>query len=260
MTKPLSVVIPTYNETLNIRPLVTRLAESYPHPADLEILIVDDESPGSAETAQIVRQLQAESFPVRIHQRFKKDGERGLSSAVLLGFSLAKHPNVLCMDADLQHEPEAVYPVAQPVLENSADFTVGSRYCGGDAGLGFDWAIHRKIISSVATLLASGVSRSTDPMSGFFCTKKTVVDTARKNGATAIGWKVGLEIMVRGQAQRVKDVGIVFRERVAGESKLTMKQNIEYLRQLGGLYWWRFKIVIMVLAVLLVIGLNGFRF
>ena len=65
------------------------------------------------------------TFQVRIHVRRRGEG-RGLSSAVLLGFGLAKHPTVLCMDADLQHEPEAVPAVAGPVLRGEADFSVVS--------------------------------------------------------------------------------------------------------------------------------------
>ncbi len=70
---------------------------------------------------------------MRIHVRRRGEG-KGLSSAVLLGFDLAKHGVVLCMDADLQHEPESVPDVARPVLDKSAEFTVGSRHVG-DGGL-----------------------------------------------------------------------------------------------------------------------------
>ena len=173
--RALSVVVPTYNETLNIRPLCERLFTAIKKEdpkLEIELLFVDDESVGTKKTTEIVKQLVKEGFAVDILSRKKTEG-RGLSSAVLLGFHKAKHENILCMDADLQHEPEAVYSVALPVLNKKAEFTVGSRYCGG-GGFGFDWAIHRKIISEVATLLAAGVSKSTDPMSGFFCTSKSI--------------------------------------------------------------------------------------
>ena len=243
----LSVIVPTYNEVENIRPLVERLTNSFPTPKNLEILIMDDESPGSFETAKIVKQLQDDKYPVRIHQRSKKEG-RGLSSAVLLGFQLAKHPFLLCMDADLQHEPEAVPAVSAPVLNGEAEFTVGSRYCHSE-GFGFEWAIHRRLISLVATFLAVGVSRSSDPMSGFFCTTKSVLARALQNGVNPIGFKIGLEIMARANAHPVRDVPIVFRERLAGESKLTFKQNILYLQQLAGLYWALYKAVLVLLAL-----------
>ena len=233
----LSVVVPTFNETLNIRPLCERLFASMKKEnenLDVELLYVDDESSGTDKTIEVVKELQREGFCVRIHSRKKKEG-RGLSSAVLLGFNMAKYKAILCMDADLQHEPESVYSVALPVLHGKAEFTVGSRYCGG-GGFGFDWAFHRKIISSGATLLAYGVSSSTDPMSGFFCTTKKVLSRGADK-INPIGFKIGLEVMARCRAKPVMDVPITFQSRIAGESKLTMKQNIYYVQQLIALYW-----------------------
>jgi dolichol-phosphate mannosyltransferase len=250
----LSVIVPTYNEVDNIRPLCERLFKSLRSEKSLknsELIYVDDESAGSAKTESIVNALVKEGFPVRIHMRRKIEG-RGLSSAVLLGFSMAKYDTVLCMDADLQHEPEAVFSVAKPVLDKKAEFTVGSRYCGG-GGFGFDWAIHRRIISHGATMLAWGVSSSSDPMSGFFCTRKDVIARAA-NRINPIGFKIALEIMARTKAQPVVDVPITFQSRLAGESKLSMKQNVLYLQQLAALYWDRRPIACVVfLAVVLML-------
>jgi dolichol-phosphate mannosyltransferase len=174
-----------------------------------------------------------------------------LSSAVLVGFREAKNDVVLCMDADLQHEPESVLSVADPVLSGRGEFSVGSRYCGG-GGFGFDWSIHRRLISTVATLLAYGVSASSDPMSGFFCTRKSVIERG-ESSINPIGFKIGLEIMSRCRANPVVDVPITFQSRIAGESKLTMKQNFLYIEQLIGLYWSRFKWLMIVCAAVLVV-------
>jgi dolichol-phosphate mannosyltransferase len=84
-------------------------------------------------------------------------------------------------------------------------------------------------------------------MSGFFCTTKTVL--ARAHNINPIGFKIGLEIMARSRAHPVLDVPITFRERVAGESKLSFKQNLLYLQQLAALYWAVYKALI-VLALL----------
>jgi len=165
---------------------------------------------------------------------------------VLLGFQKAKHEVVLCMDADLQHEPESVPNVAGPVLAGKAEFTIGSRHVDG-GGLGFDWSVLRRLISFVATLLAKPLTASTDPMSGFFCTTKTVL--ARGEGRISpIGFKIALEVASRCRCDPVVDVGITFQERVAGESKLTMKQNVQYLQQLVSLYWDRYAAIIVVLV------------
>jgi dolichol-phosphate mannosyltransferase len=244
----ISIVVPTYNETPNIRPLCERLFGSIRNHPELtaELIYVDDESPGSDETKRIVDSLVSEGFPVRIYSRKRRDG-RGLSSAVLIGFDIATHPVVVCMDADLQHEPESVYSVALPVLTGRAEFTVGSRYCH-DRGFGFDWAPHRRLISAGATLLARGVSTSTDPMSGFFATTKRVISRGRGK-INSIGFKIALEIMCKCRAYPVVDVPITFQTRTAGESKLTMRQNIEYIQQLIGLYWDNFPIGLISIGI-----------
>lgn len=163
MSQQLTVVVPAYNETPNIRPLTERLFKATrADELDVELLIADDESPGSEGTEREVAALAAEGYCIRMIARRRAEG-RGLSSAVLLGFSQARHPVVLCMDADLQHEPESVPAVAKPVLTGRADFSVGSRHAGGGR-LGFEWSLLRRIISAGATILAYPLSHSSDPM------------------------------------------------------------------------------------------------
>jgi dolichol-phosphate mannosyltransferase len=241
--KQLSVVVPTYDETDNLRPLTERLfAAAKKANLDCDLLFADDESRGSEASQQIVQQLRKEGFDVRLETRARSQG-RGLSSAVLLGFARAKYDTVLCMDADLQHEPESVPDVAAPVLAGRADFSVGSRHVGG-GGVGFEWNVVRVIISAGATLLARPLCTSTDPMSGFFCTTKAQL---AKGKPRPLGFKVGLEVMVRCRCTTVEDVPITFRERTAGESKLSAKQNVEYLQQLAGLYWFALRYEVLAL-------------
>ncbi|CAD7942383.1 unnamed protein product [Amoebophrya sp. A25] len=251
----ISVVIPTYNETENVVPLCERLFASLrkdlpQHPT--ELLLVDDESAGSDETERLVRGLASKGFPIRMHRRYKKEG-RGLSSAVMLGFAQAKYEILLSMDADLQHEPEAVPAVAAPVMNQDAEFTVGCRYTSG-GGIAFNWSLKRQILSLGATCLAWGLCSSRDPMSGFFCTRKSILK--RGDGKISpIGFKIGLEIMARCGC-KVQDVPIMFQERLHGESKLSAKQNIEYIQQLLGLYWDGYKglVVFMILSILLLVA------
>jgi dolichol-phosphate mannosyltransferase len=170
----------------------------------------------------------------------------------MLGFQKAKHDVLLCMDADLQHEPESVPAVAGPVLGGMAEFSVGSRNVeGGEVP---SWSPIRRLISFVATLLAWPLTTCTDPMSGFFCLPRDVLDRG-KDACNVAGFKISLELQVRTGAHPIKDVPITFRERVAGESKLTMKQNIEYLEQLMSLFFFKFpklsiSAVVAVLAIL----------
>jgi len=252
MASSLSVVVPAYDESLNIRPLTERLfAATRAAKLDVELLIADDESKGSMATAQVVAELAKEGYAIRLHARKRAEG-RGLSSAVLLGFGLARHPVVLCMDADLQHEPESVPAVAAPVLAGMADFTVGSRHVGG-GGLGFEWSLLRRLISAGATLLAWPLTTSTDPMSGFFCLSKKTLARGEGKDISTMGFKIGLELMVRCGCTSVVDVPITFQERIAGESKLTMKQNIEYVRQLRSLFLFKYGVALCVVVPLLLL-------
>eukprot|EP00927_Polykrikos_kofoidii_P064061 TRINITY_DN59081_c0_g1_i1.p1 TRINITY_DN59081_c0_g1~~TRINITY_DN59081_c0_g1_i1.p1 ORF type:complete len:286 (+),score=47.90 TRINITY_DN59081_c0_g1_i1:199-1056(+) len=247
--KELSVIVPTYNETENIRPLCERLFKATKNAGlVVELLIVDDESEGSKPTEDLVKALASEGHQVRIHCRKKTEG-RGLSSAVLLGFSKATYQTILCMDADLQHEPESVPDVAGPVLKGEAEFTIGSRNVDG-GGVGFEWSAFRRLVSFGATMLAWFVAKSTDPMSGFFCTRKEILQRGI-NSINPIGFKIALEVMVRCECNPVRDVAITFRERNSGESKLSAKQYKLYVEQLASLYWAKFGIyVLLVLFVL----------
>ena len=106
--RALSVVVPAFDEAPNVRPLTERLfSATRAANIDAELLIADDESAGSAATAAAVDALAAEGYAVRLLARRRAEG-RGLSSAVLLAFKQAQHATLLCMDADLQHEPESV--------------------------------------------------------------------------------------------------------------------------------------------------------
>ena len=251
--KTLSVVVPAYDEALNIRPLTERLfAATRAAKLETELIVADDESSGSEATREVVEALAKEGYSVRLHARRRSEG-RGLSSAVLLGFQQARYEAVLCMDADLQHEPEAVPAIAAPVLAGSADFAVGSRNVGG-GGLGFEWSLVRRIISAGATSLAWPLSRSSDPMSGFFCLRKATLARSADAGVNTMGFKIGLELMVRCRCSAVVDVPITFQERVAGESKLSMKQNVEYLRQLASLYAFKFGLPTLAAAGLLLLS------
>merc|ERR1711935_760512 len=108
-------------------------------------------------------------------------------------------------------------------------------------------------------MLAWPVSKTSDPMSGFFCTSKKVLARGRSQ-CNPIGFKINLEIMARCHSSPVVDIPITFRERIAGESKLTMKQNVEYLKQLMDLYWFLYKKVFLNIFVLLVVVVVRYKF
>jgi dolichol-phosphate mannosyltransferase len=118
-----------------------------------------------------------------------------------------------------------------------------------------DWPLIRRIISWGATALAKPLTSCSDPMSGFFALPRSTFERAKYLNPT--GYKIGLELMVRCKCQNIVEVPIQFRDREAGESKLTMKQNLLYLAHLARLYWFVYPklvisfITLMVCAMLL---------
>jgi dolichol-phosphate mannosyltransferase len=118
-----------------------------------------------------------------------------------------------------------------PLLNGEADIVIGSRYV--ESGGTEDWAIQRKISSKVATLAVRGLTRVNDPMSGFFFLRKKVIENVRLNPT---GFKIALEILVRGKYDKVVEVPIIFKDRIYGETKLSGGVILEYLLQVATLY------------------------
>ena len=258
--RTLSVVVPCYEEALNVKPLTTRLFKALrAAKLEAELLLVDDDSgQGTVDTLAAVAALQKDGYAVRAHVRRRHEGS-GLSSAVVLGIGMARHAVVLVMDADLQHEPESVPAVAAPVLDGAADFSVGSRHVGGGEVDG-SWPLARRVISWGATALARPLTACSDPMSGFFCLRRDTFDRGAAVGLNPMGYKIGLELMVRCGCARVAEVPITFRDREAGASKLTMKQNVLYLRHLAHLYAFAYpKTLALALAALVALAAAAVR-
>lgn len=236
MSKALSIVIPTYKEVENIVPLVERVGKALTD-YDYEILFVDDNSrDGSVEA---VEKLSAR-YPVHILVRTT---ERGLASAVVHGINNSEGDRVLVMDADLQHPPEVI-PSLIKAADDGADVVVGSRYvAGGSCG---EWGLFRRLVSKVSTTIAHiflPPTRSVkDPMSGFFMFDREVVADAKLQPR---GYKILLEVLMEGSVEKAAEVPFTFVTREGGESKLTVKQQVEYLRHIYSLMrrkgeLWRF--------------------
>jgi len=234
--KNVSIIVPTYKEALNLKDLVNRIHQACTT-AGLthEIIIVDDNSnDGSVE---VIDKLQKQKIPVQIEVRTK---ERGLSSAVVHGFKLAQHDILVCMDADLSHPPEQIAEFVLEISRDQADFVLGSRYIAGGRS---EHTPIRWLISKAATLLAKPlVPALSDPMSGFFAMPKQRIQEALRDGVNAKGFKIGLELCLKAHVScaRQKEVAIVFKDRIHGQSKLTMKTQVHYLEQLALLYIYTF--------------------
>lgn len=234
--QPVSIVVPTFREAANLPVLTGRIFGAL-RAAGLEgeLIVVDDDSQDGTE--QVVRDLCLR-YPVRLIVR---RGERGLSSAVVRGFEAARHEFLLCMDADLSHPPETI-PALVGAVAAGAEFAIGSRYVVGGS-TEENWGLLRKWNSRVATWLARPLTSARDPMAGFFCLRRATFERARQAGLNAIGYKIGLELLVKSRCTHVAEVPIAFSDRLHGASKLTARQQLLYLRQLLSLYANRFPLL-----------------
>ena len=223
----LSIIVPTFNELDNVRPLVRELSQCLKD-IDWEVIFVDDDSPDG--TAGAVRELACEWNRVRCIQRI---GRRGLSSACVEGMLGSCAPFVAVMDGDLQHDPAIIPAMFECVANSSTELVVGSRYTeGGSTG---DWDWRRSLVSRLATRLGHILVPDTlkDPMSGFFMLRRSLLDEVAHK-LSGFGFKILLDIFA--SARRpvgFREVPFKFRLRHAGESKLDSLVAWEYLMLLG---------------------------
>ncbi|WP_048166034.1 glycosyltransferase [Palaeococcus pacificus] len=229
----ISIIVPTYNERDNLEELFKRISGSL-RGHDFEIVVVDDDSPDKTwEKAQKLSKI----YPVKV---IRRKNEKGLSSAVIRGFSEAEGDVFVVMDADLQHPPEVI-PKLIERIENGADIAVASRYVKG--GKVENWYWYRRLISKGAIMIGRvalpKIRHVRDPVSGFFALKREVVEGIELN---PVGFKILLEILIKGRYSRIEEIPFTFGLRNAGESKLSQKQIFNYLRHLWRLMKWEGEI------------------
>ncbi|MCA9809154.1 MAG: polyprenol monophosphomannose synthase [Candidatus Dadabacteria bacterium] len=226
----ITLVIPTYNEAENVPILLENVYRIFAeHGLDGSVMIVDDNSPDG--TWNVAEGLKDRYRGLRVLRRMS---ERGLSSAVLEGFKNSDSAILGVMDADLSHPAESIPDIVAPILRGEADIAIGSRYVS-EGGIE-DWPVRRKISSRLATLAVRGLTSVKDPMSGFFFLKREVIKDAKLN---PLGFKIALEILVRGKYDKVIEVPITFRDRLYGETKLGSGVIIDYLLHVARLYAYK---------------------
>ena len=221
-----SIVIPTYNESGNIERIIEKISSVLS--SNFEIIVVDDNSPDG--TAEIAKSLE-DMYPVKVVVRNRKSG---LASAILTGFEHANGEILGVIDADLQHPPELILRLIEKI-ENGYDIAIASRYVDGGGVEG--WTLFRRLVSRGAIALAKPLIKVNDPMSGYFFLKKEVIDNV---SFTPRGFKLLLEILVKGSYKKIAEVPYTFTKRMAGTSKLGIGEYWEYLKLLGHLYKIRF--------------------
>lgn len=218
-----SVVVPSYNEKDNVVNLVTQVDEAL-QGIDHEIIFVDD---STDDTPQVIENLMKVNSGVRLKHR---DDEKGLATAVLLGFSMAEGDYLAVMDADLQHPP-AILRSMYAAMETGVDFCIPSRFIpgGSDGGLN----LYRKFVSGTARyigkIMLPCLRHITDPTSGLFMFRREAIKDADMR---PIGWKIMVEVLATATYSTVIEIPYSFQDRTAGESKLSGKVTMEYLKQL----------------------------
>lgn len=223
------MVVPTYNERDGIAELThTLFAACAQHGVELELVIVDDNSPDG--TGAIADELAREHNVIVIHRA----GKLGLGTAVVEGFAAASADVVGVMDADFSHPPALVPRLLATLKATEADVVVASRYVPG--GSTPNWPFRRRLLSRAACLLARPLTPIRDAASGFFLIRQEIVRGVR---IQAGGFKICLELLVRVWPQRLVEVPYQFDDRELGESKMSLREAAGYLVQLRDLYWLR---------------------
>lgn len=247
-----TIVVPTFNESGNVRRLLRLITESVPARLPCEVVFVDD---STDDTPDVIREAALDCpFPVIVLHRDEPAG--GLGGAVVEGMKSAGSDWIVVMDGDCQHPPSLVPELVATGERAGAGLVVASRYIKGGSRAGLAGS-YRIAVSRVATWLTKalfprrlhGIS---DPMSGFFAIRRSEV-TAEV--LKPLGYKILLELAVRSRPQAVTEVPFVFEERFAGESKSTAQEGLRFLHHLAGL---RTTSPLARMVAFGLIGLSGF--
>lgn len=213
------IIIPTYNEILNIEAI---LRKTLSLSNDFNVLVVDDNSPDG--TAAKVKELQGE-FPERIHI-LERAGKLGLGTAYIAGFNwaLSKHYEYIFeMDADFSHNPEDLLRLHHACAVEGADLAIGSRYISGVNVV--NWPIGRVIMSYYASSYVRFISgmKVMDTTAGFKCYRRKVLETIDFDRIRFKGYAFQIEMKFTAYKFKFKivEVPIVFTDRKKGKSKMS---------------------------------------
>ena len=228
----ISIIIPTYNESENIENIINAIEEVFSiNMITGELVIVDDNSPDG--TATIAERMKKRYDNIKVIVR---TSDRGLSQSVVEGFDHCDSDTIGVIDCDFSHPPEQI-PLFLEKIENGCDVVFGTRYASEGEIKG--WGAKRKLISTGATFLARLlIPKSTDPVSGFFVIDRSVVKDVVLRPR---GYKIGLEILGKGNWSKYCEIPYVFQDREMGSSKLGKREIYEYILQLFDIFMYKIR-------------------
>jgi dolichol-phosphate mannosyltransferase len=229
VTERVLVVVPTYNERVNVPLIVPAILGQDPR---IDVLVVDDSSPDG--TGELADQLAAENPRVHVLHRTQKEG---LGKAYIAGFRWALdhgYDLIFEMDADFSHDPRFL-PTFLDAIQD-ADLVIGSRYKTGVNVI--NWPISRLLLSLGANQYARLVTGLplADSTGGFKCFRRRVLEAiplerVRSNG---YAFQIEMSYLAWRKGFRLKEIPIVFTDRVEGQSKM----NRKIVREAVWMVWW----------------------
>jgi dolichol-phosphate mannosyltransferase len=228
------VIVPTYNERENIRPLIESVLAKDPR---IDMLIVDDGSPDG--TGAIVDEIAASDG--RVHA-LHRPGKMGLGTAYLEGFRWAlqrEYAYVFEMDADFSHSPDHLPEFLRRIAD--ADIVLGSRYRNGKVTV-VNWPMSRLLLSYGANIYARAVTGLPlfDSTGGFKCFRREVLEAIDLTAVKSNGYAFQIEMSFRAWKKgfRIEEIPIVFVDRTEGESKMSKRIVREAVWMVWRLRWW----------------------
>ena len=222
------IIIPTFNEIDNIEALLRAVFLLHPQ---THILVVDDNSPD--QTADKVCSLQSEfSNKLFLLNRLSKSG---LGKAYIAGFKWGlerDYKYIFEMDADFSHDPNSLIALYKACAEHGVDFAIGSRYKIGINVV--NWPLSRILLSYFASWYVRIITGMPvkDPTAGFVCYKRTVLESLDLNQIKFVGYAFQIEMKYKAfhKKFKIKEIPIIFTDRVKGTSKLTKGIITEAIR------------------------------
>ncbi|NJN28135.1 MAG: polyprenol monophosphomannose synthase [Cyclobacteriaceae bacterium] len=213
------VIIPTYKEEENIKSIIVAI---FSLPRDFDVLVIDDNSPD--QTAQIVKELM-QAFPNKL-QIIQRPGKLGLGTAYIAGFKYAllhEYEYIFEMDADFSHNPKDLMLLYQACAKDGYEMAIGSRYASGVNVV--NWPMSRVLLSYFASIYVQWVTGMPikDSTAGFVCYTKKVLQTINLNKVKFVGYAFQIEMKFTTWkfGFRIKEVPIIFTNRILGESKMS---------------------------------------